>query len=83
MRIRNVLWWLLVAALLWLSDWDRRRGADAVEVIGCQGPGGEGRLAQPRLATRNQLRPLTSVCAIANAAASGNAAAATGSSAIP
>ena len=78
-----MLWWLLVAALLWLSDCDRLRGGDVVEAIGCQGAGGKGRLAQPRFATRSQLRPLTSVCAIANAAASGNAAAATGSSAIP
>ena len=39
--------------------------------------------AQPRSATRNQLRPSTSVCAIANASLAGIAAAATGSSAIP
>jgi len=26
MRARNVLWWLVVAALLWLGDCDRVRG---------------------------------------------------------
>jgi hypothetical protein len=37
--IRNVLWWLVVAALLWLSDRDRLRGDDAVEAIGVRAPG--------------------------------------------
>jgi len=80
-RARTALWWALVAALLWLSDCDRLRGGRVARVVGCQGAGGAG--AQPKFATRSQLRPLTSVWAIANVLPSGNAAAATGSSAMP
>ena len=78
-KVGRILWWVAVAALLWLSDC-RRPARRRSRWRG--GPQGRAP-AQSRLATRNQLRPSTSVCAIANEPLAGIAAAATGSCAIP